>query len=394
SSRFMIIASEYPEPDKASGALRLFTLVSLLARHHCVLFAAVEPNGALAGTCAASANLESVGVEIARGALPAAVAAFAPEIVMFEFYHQAREDFVNVVRRGAPGVRVLVDSVDLHFVRFEAQARLSGDPEDVARAQRTRTQELAAYRRADMTIAVSRDEESKLRELLPGRAVTTIPNIHAIHPYLDLAARNTHELVFVGGFRHEPNVDAVRYFCTEVMPRILARYPTARLTIIGSHPPSAVTALAGPAVDVVGYVPETAPYLQRACISVAPLRFGGGMKGKVGEAMSFGLPVVTTSFGAEGFGLVPGEHLLVGDDPATFADHVVALLEDPARRDAIGRAGHRFISEHYSLDAVAAQLDDLIMRARALRPASAPPVQRLFQHARTLFDRHVGWRLR
>src|SRR5581483_10434832 len=96
------------------------------------------------------------------------------------------------------------------------------------------------------------------------------------------------------------------YFTSAILPKIVDAVPDVKLRIVGNAPPEEIVRLASQHVEVVGYVPDTKPYLQKSVISVAPLRFGGGMKGKVGEAMSYGLGVVTTSFGAEGFGLTAG----------------------------------------------------------------------------------------
>ena len=194
-------------------------------------------------------------------------------------------------------------------------------------------------------------------------------------PFPNPAKRRYGELVFVGGFKHDPNVDAMLYFCHEVMPRIAAARPHARLKIIGSHPPPAIQALAGEHVDVLGFVPETAPYLESAYISVAPLRYGGGMKGKVGEAMSFGLPVVTTSYGAEGFGLRPDEDLLIGDTADSFTAKVIALLDDANLHNRIARRGYNFIEEHFSVPAVEQRLALTMQRLTHL-PLRVIPLRR------------------
>jgi glycosyltransferase involved in cell wall biosynthesis len=104
-------------------------------------------------------------------------------------------------------------------------------------------------------------------------------------------------MIFVGGFRHEPNIDAVVYFCEEILPRVKNVIPEARFTIVGSYPPVEVKNLNNEYITVTGHVSSTTPYLQESYVSVAPLRYGAGMKGKIGEAMAHGLPVVTTTKG-------------------------------------------------------------------------------------------------
>jgi glycosyltransferase involved in cell wall biosynthesis len=140
------------------------------------------------------------------------------------------------------------------------------------------------------------------------------------------------------------------------MPFIRERVPAAKLRIIGDSPPPAVQQLAGPGIEVLGYVPDLQVHLLRNRISVAPLRYGGGIKGKIGEAMSAGLPVVTTSVGTEGFGLSAGEHALVAETPEAFAAAVVNLLQDRAFYDRIRRAGWEFIAQRFSPEVVKANL--------------------------------------
>src|SRR5690606_4514163 len=122
-------------------------------------------------------------------------------------------------------------------------------------------------------------------------------------------------------FRHDPNLDGVTWFVNEIWPGVRARHPAARLTVIGSYPTRAVHALGETAgVTVLGYVPDLEPHLDRAAVAIAPLRFGAGMKGKVTDAMAAGLPVVTTTIGAQGLDLVGGRHAWIADDADAFAE--------------------------------------------------------------------------
>ena len=113
-------------------------------------------------------------------------------------------------------------------------------------------------------------------------------------------------LLFVGGFQHSPNPDAVLFFCRQVLPLVRRSLPGVTVTIVGDAPPKEVIALSSAQITVTGWVPHVEPYLASHCISIAPLRFGAGLKGKIMEAMGTGLPVVTTSVGAEGMELVHG----------------------------------------------------------------------------------------
>jgi hypothetical protein len=155
-----------------------------------------------------------------------------------------------------------------------------------------------------------------------------------------------HSLSFVGGFRHTPNVDAVSWFIEEIFPLIQAKVPDVVFRIVGSHVPPEIESLRGrPGIEIVGFVEDTTFWLDEAAVSVAPLRYGAGMKGKVTEALSAGVPVVTTSIGAQGLGATSGLHLCIADTAKDFAETVVAALADPLAAERMGREGQRLIQE-------------------------------------------------
>jgi glycosyltransferase involved in cell wall biosynthesis len=170
-------------------------------------------------------------------------------------------------------------------------------------------------------------------------------------------------------------VDAVTHFCRDVLPRIRAEVPRVTLTIAGGEPAPAVRRLAAePGVSVTGFVDRLEPYYGRATVFVAPLRIAGGIAGKTVDALAAGCPVVTTSIGGEGLGVVAGEHLLVADGAEAFAAEVVRLLRDPALRRRLGEAARRFAEERYAPAVSAATLERehqalVTGRSGATRPA-------------------------
>jgi glycosyltransferase involved in cell wall biosynthesis len=178
-------------------------------------------------------------------------------------------------------------------------------------------------------------------------------------------------LIFVGGFRHRPNVDAMLFFCREVLPTILKTVPDARLSIVGSNPPPEIVSLSTDRVLVTGFVPSTTPHLHASRVSVAPLRFGAGMKGKIGEAMAHGVPVVTTTVGAQGMGLQHGMNALIADGPLAFADAVVQVLGDGQLHGRLRRNGAEHVARHFAPAHVASRLSALLADLEHL------PVRRL-----------------
>jgi glycosyltransferase involved in cell wall biosynthesis len=189
--------------------------------------------------------------------------------------------------------------------------------------------EFTCMRSADVTVAVSEEERQLLLDLLPEVVVETVPNVFRMPAALPPGVAGRAGILFVGGFWHAPNADGVLWFVEHVWPRIRAEAPGIVFRIVGAEPTPEVLALARlPDIEVLGYVPDLTPHFDAARVFVAPLRFGAGMKGKVGQSLVNGLPVVTTAIGAEGMSLVDGEHVLVADGATDFANCVVRLLHD------------------------------------------------------------------
>lgn len=174
------------------------------------------------------------------------------------------------------------------------------------------------------------------------------------------AAPDAGRVTFLGTLFWPPNAEGVLWFADRVWPLVMERHPQARLTLIGKQPPAAVLDLVrrfGPTVEITGYVADPRPLLAQTAAFVVPLLSGGGMRVKILDAWAWGLPVVATPIGAEGIEVHPGQDLLLAADPSAFADHVVALLGDPARRAALGAAGRRAVEARYDRRVMDAALD-------------------------------------
>ncbi|CAG1009668.1 N-acetylglucosaminyl-diphospho-decaprenol L-rhamnosyltransferase [Burkholderiales bacterium] len=263
--------------------------------------------------------------------------------------HYVAAKHLNAVRRFAPQARVVFDTVDLHFLRAERQAALgAGGAPGVA--GREREQELDLVRRADATLVVSHVERDLLSGLVPASHVDVLSNVHEPmpggKPYAGRAG-----IVFIGGFRHPPNTDGVLWYAREVLPLVRGRLHGAVTTVVGAEPPAAVRALAGPDFAVAGHVEDIGPLFASSRVSIAPLRYGAGVKGKVNLAMSYGVPVVATAAAVEGMHLANGTDVLVADDPQAFADAIVRAYGDEALWNRLSRAGVDNIRRHFSRDA-------------------------------------------
>jgi glycosyltransferase involved in cell wall biosynthesis len=160
---------------------------------------------------------------------------------------------------------------------------------------------------------------------------------------------NPTELVFTGSMDWYPNEDGILHFINYVLPLIRRKVPDASLTVVGRNPTNRIIAAASDAVvTVTGTVPDVRPYMSRSAVYVVPLRVGGGTRMKIFEAIAMGKAVVSTTVGAEGLPLIDGRHYLKADSPKHFAEAVLGLLEDPAKRKSLGDAGREHVVQHFS----------------------------------------------
>jgi glycosyltransferase involved in cell wall biosynthesis len=218
---------------------------------------------------------------------------------------------------------------------------------------------------------VSAEDEASLRAEGGIERIRLLPNVTV--PRARSRGKRDPVILFVGGFQHSPNRDAATWLVKNILPRVRQAVPAVTLRIVGHAPPPEVLALgARTGVDVIGFVPDVGPHLDAAAVSVAPLRYGAGMKGKVTEAMAAGIPVVTTSWGAQGLRAQAGKHLLLADSATDFAGAVIRCLREPTWAANIGLAGQRHIEGVCGEAVVADAVDDLVRQRSPVVPSHAP----------------------
>ncbi|MBN9509697.1 MAG: glycosyltransferase [Alphaproteobacteria bacterium] len=268
--------------------------------------------------------------------------------VIFVYRFPVLEQTLDLLRRFAPQAPVLFHAMDLHFLRLEREAELDGSDATRAAAAQARTRELELIRRVDCAITHSTFERDLLAAEAPETPIVVWP---FMFDFLgtDIGFDARRDFVFLGGYRHRPNVDAVQFFAAEVLPLIRAEIPEARFIIAGANPGPEVQELAGPHVVVTGMIDELRDVLDAARVFVCPLRIGAGTKGKISTAMSYGLPVVSTPCGAEGMEMVEGEEVLIAESAADLAAACVRLYRDPALWQRLSQAGQALVQEKHSL---------------------------------------------
>ncbi len=277
------------------------------------------------------------------------VRSFRPDIVQVEFLGMApyvhRIDHPAVVfnsheafgrswkhRAAEPGPGLLGAYLLWDYLRL---AR-----EETRLLNRFRT--VLAFSREDRDYFAARNRDASIHVWTPGVTVPFRLNTEGERPGGGVA-----KMLFLGSFRHPPNVEGIRFFCRRILPRILRRNPSVRLDVVGPDPPPSVRSLQGPGVTVHGYVEDLSGFYADRPVFVVPIRRGGGIRMKILEALGNGLPVVTTPEGAEGIEAVHREHWFRAGDPDMFAACASRLLSDAGLRDRVGRNARAWVREHH-----------------------------------------------
>jgi polysaccharide biosynthesis protein PslH len=211
--------------------------------------------------------------------------------------------------------------------------------------------EATACERATVTLVVSEEDRALLAPLAPKASIVVYPigvDTAFFAPQERVAEPNT--ILSIGTMYWPPNVDAMVYFCGEILPLIREKYPKITVNIVGPKPVASIVQLgvADPNIHVTGFVDDVREFAKTCGVFIVPLRSGSGMRVKILTALAMGLPVVSTTVGAEGIEVVDGTHVLLADTPRDFADAVLSLLENPDRADALGRAGCALMHTKYS----------------------------------------------
>ncbi|MGB3409677.1 MAG: glycosyltransferase [Microthrixaceae bacterium] len=248
--------------------------------------------------------------------------------------------------------RVIFDTVDLYHVRLKRKAALTRNPRDRRAARAYKRLERSAVKAADMTLVVTDVERSIVQELVGSSTVQVIPNVHESRPKPVPPRSGRNGLVFYGSYRHAPNVDAVRHLYSTIMPAIWKKLPDIALTVIGDRLPEDLASSPDPRIHVVGWVEDLHPIVDSSVALIAPLRFGAGLKGKIGFAMANGLPVITTSVGVEGMEAIDGTTCLIGSDDEDLVRKCVDLLGDDDLWSTLSRAGITSVESTLSASAV------------------------------------------
>jgi glycosyltransferase involved in cell wall biosynthesis len=336
----LIIDYRWPRPDQDSGSVDAMNLISALREvGFTIVFAAdtefgaetpyrdkLEAEGVL---CISTRNAISIGDFLEKQGR-------FVDLCILSRVHSGGE-FFERVRAACGTARVVFNTVDLHFLREVRHAKLENDSERFSRAMQTRAREIMLVQRCDATIVVSTTERELLARLAPEARILILPLARRLSPpRAGFEARN--EIGFIGGFEHAPNVDAVYWFLNEIWPLVRLALPDCTFSIVGNGLPERLHAQLGPGVRYLGHVPDIDPWFESLRMTVAPLRFGAGAKGKVASSLAAGVPCVATPIAVEGMGLEHDREVMLAATPEAFAARIQEVYTDAVTWARLSRA--------------------------------------------------------
>jgi GT2 family glycosyltransferase/glycosyltransferase involved in cell wall biosynthesis len=365
----LVIDHHLPMPEKDAGSLRMFHILNILRRlGHRVTF--VPDN---------LADIPPYGDELRKRGIKVVYHPYIKKVRDYLISHGSEFDVVVLsrcdfarkhiadVRLHAPQSRVIFDTVDLHFLRTNREAEITNDPEVQQKAREKEQLEYDLIDQADETWVVSGVEQKLLREARPDKSIEIVPTIVDV-PGSKAPFSLRRDFLFIGGFQHTPNIDAIIFFLKKIYPLVKERLGDAKFYIIGDKTPPEVVALATDNVIVAGLQPDVRPFFESVKLSVAPLRYGAGIKGKINLSMGFGVPVVATSLAVEGIALTDREDILIADEPEDFARAVIELYESEELWNRLSENSIKKTKEHYSVPAVRKHLNRLLSDKRTKAP--------------------------
>ena len=366
SCKLLFIDWSTPRPDRDAGSLTAYHLMQILTNlGYAVTFIPSDLNYLGHYTEA----LRSIGIRcLHREDIGSVKAHLEQEGADYAFAFLCRAPiamhYCADIRQHAPNAKIILNTSDLHFLRDIRMAELDGSHEKMEAALAWKRQEVSTINSCDVTIVMSAAELEILKKDAPAADVRLIPLMfleitNDVPPH---AARR--DILFIGSFPHLPNVDAVLYFAKEIFPHVRAQLPDVWWHIVGNEPQAEVIALSEtPGIVVHGYVHDIAPLFRQVRLSVAPLRVGAGIKGKLGTSLSFGVPAVATTVAVEGMSLEDGRHVAIADDPRAFADALVKIYKDEALWTEMSYAGRKAMLDRHSVPAghrrIGALMDEL-----------------------------------
>ncbi len=345
------ISDFLPRHDASSSGLRVHELVQIMASLNFALDFLY-----FAETSRDAVYKDGLGPNVRCSFMPLSAEAFIQRLLALNpaqvwltnlwtvEYAAMATKLASFVRKFMPKTRIIVDTMDFHAKKHKRAFAVSRNPQDLHTAQAFLETEKLLYPQAHTVVAVSDAEAADIRRAIPDCPdITVIPNIVPIAAAVPPLAGRKH-CVFLGNYSVQHNRDAVAWFLAEVFPKIRTQLPDMEFHLVGAEAERHYSGALLHGVVVQGFAANLEETLGRYRIFVCPMPYGAGMKGKIGSAFSCGLPVVTTSIGAEGFNIRNGEDAFIADDPAGFTRACIALAQDDELWRSLSIAGQSLLT--------------------------------------------------
>ena len=351
-AHILIIDAVTPQPDHDSGSMRMMAICEILIdMGYRVSFMPIN----LAWGGRYSKDLQARGVEVIAHPETSSPRQWLERNGMlidwvFASRYYVLDEALKDIRTHCGNAKIIFDTVDLHFLREQRKAELSDDQALEKLAEKTKAKELGLIEKSETTFVVSEIERSLLSKLTPNANIQVLSNIHTVQPQRQ-GFDGRRGILFVGGYQHPPNLDAARWLIDEILPALREQLPDIELHLIGSRMPEWLKNMHQPGLKNHGFVEDIEPYLTNSLLAVAPLRYGAGVKGKVNQAMAWGLPVIATNCAAEGMHTRHGHDILLAESTEDFVAEIVRIHSDPALWKKLSDNGIENVEQHFSHEA-------------------------------------------
>lgn len=364
AGRVLVIDWDVPTPDHDSGSVDTFNLIRMLGR------LGMKP------TFAAHRDLAYFGEYTDAVQKLGAEVLYAPYCSSLRTYlkeHGGDQDYVIAhrvtvfteiepdLRRFCPKARIIFSTVDLHHIREARQAGIENSGSLRKRAEMTKRAEIKLVRKADATVVVSKTEQALLEDAVPSAPIFHMPLIRDAPGAGETTFENRHGIAFLGNYQHPPNVDAIVHFVRDIWPEFHSGVSNAELYIGGGQMSSEVARLGDlDGVQTLGHVPDLAVFYNRIRLTVAPLRYGAGAKGKVVSSLCHGVPVVASPIAAEGMDVEHGRDILIAGSQTEWIRHLKSAYCNADLWTGLSQQGIAAVKENHSLEAGVAALTRIL----------------------------------
>ena len=369
--RALVIDDRIPRPDRDAGSIAILSHMQSLQRFgYEVVF---TPSAEFAAADQKAEALDAIGVTTCRapyyGSIEEVLLRQAGEFDVVYLHRVSNAaKYGELVRHHNPRARQIFSVADLHHLRYARQASVEGRPELVALSQRMRFIEYVAAVSADAVITHSAQEAEVLAKQVPAAKIHTVTWSTTSRP-TQVPFTQRSGVAFIGSYGHAPNLDAARWLIDEIMPAVRKRNPAIECFLVGSDMPQPLRRLCKDGVVAIGHVKNLAEIFDRVRLTVAPLTYGAGVKGKVIDSLSAGLPCVCTPVAAEGLDFPEPLRACIADDAEGLATLVCKLHDDEALNHATAQAGIEYVTKAFSKERLDAGMRRVLGPAAPLEPA-------------------------